>query len=532
LLDVSKDVGEMNAGHDEPSSSEKRAEKSKYVAKSSSSRSLDDDDVYLPTRRRSSGLAGAPGVKREESISHWVEDDYIPQKLHSMISGLSGLSSDSLISDNDSPIADVIDPTLFRGYSSDGDTRYTEDILKRVIRNHHKHHHINNNNNNNNNNIDNIEIHALRRMTSSIEEFEKMEKWLDEQQRPDDISAPNTSPVTPSSSYTDDPTTNIPVLATSDTTDGPTNRKSSDPVAFTPMTPVVDKLSKLNLRGNQGYCFTFVSDGEDETEPNDEAKSPGKSTSSTTIATPSTSSLKITSPISSPLTSPMKITSPSTSPITSPMKITSPSTSPIRITSPSVEESTGPNILNPFDINIPIDIILTSYPSTSPTTITSPSTSPIKITSASTSPTTVSTNDFDTKANLKQQPASVESPVDTTRFFNSTADATNETPIYSTYFSNLYEYTTENARNDSSKKTFRISERPAQTTSEPSSTLSDTLGSSYTSDDNSPTSMSNPPVYASYFSNLYDYNTGIEDSELTNKIDDSVVNNPKKYEAE
>jgi len=374
LLDVSKDVDEMNAGHDEPSSSEKRVEKSKYVAKSSSTRSLDDDDVYLRTRRRTSGVEAAlgAGIKREESISHWVEDDYIPQKLHSMI---SGLSSDSLISDNDSPIADVIDPTLFRGYSSDGDTRYSEDILKRVIRNHNNKSINKSNDQRNISDIDNdnIDIHALRRMTSSIEEFEKMEKWLDEQQRSDDISALNTNPVTPSSSNTDNPTTDIPALTNSDTTDGSARSWASDPVAFTPMTPVVDKLT------------------------------------------------------------------------------------------------------------------------------------------------------------------SIESPVDATQFFTSTHDGSNETPIYSTYFSNLYEYTTENTENDSSKKRFHsenYAERPAHTTSEPSSTLPDTLGSSYTSGDNSSTSTSNPPVYSSYFSNLYDYNTGIEDSELTNKIDDSVVNNPNKYEAE
>jgi hypothetical protein len=89
----------------------------------------------------------------------------------------------------------------------------------------------------------------------------------------------------------------------------------------------------------------------------------------------------------------------------------------------------------------------------------------------------------------------------------------NQTPIFSSYFSNIYDYTTGRNTEDTppTRHYSADSEKPfGHTTYNPDNYLQITDESIYTT--TSDIVASETPVYSSYFSNVGDYTTGIVDT--------------------
>lgn len=179
-------------------------------------------------KRRGSGVRR---IEPEEGTStycshEWVEDDYLPQMVDSpRCSDTSDDDEDDdLVPVDMSPLANEYDPSLFRGYSS-------EDGIEEQ-----KH----------------IDPMRNEKSEETYEIEEKATYRLSEDEN--DVCTPLTCDVEEPPELT--------LFGSQEWSDRPAYE--DEEAALTPMTPVVDKIKKLSLCGRDGYCFTFVSDGDDE----------------------------------------------------------------------------------------------------------------------------------------------------------------------------------------------------------------------------------------------------------------------------
>jgi len=183
--------------------------------------------VRKKSRRESCGKTESEGSSTGYTHGEWVEDDWLPEMFGSPhISDTSDGEEDDLILEDVAPVAEIYDPALFRGYSNAEEAK-KEEHEQNVTR------------------------------EDSLEETNKIPEMLSHHLHEEQVEL--LTPITALETPRD-----LPLFSDSQDWSNQLLYQGEEEDVLTPMTPVVDKLQKLALGNRDGYCFTFVSDGDED----------------------------------------------------------------------------------------------------------------------------------------------------------------------------------------------------------------------------------------------------------------------------